>query len=517
MTNQRTILIIDDSAEDRETYRRCLLQDTNYTYTILEEEYGENGLELCRLVKPDVILLDFLLPDIDGLEFLSELQTQVGKTHLPVVMLTGQGSEAIAVAAMKSGAQDYLVKGNTTSESLRLAIHSVVERDRLQTLLERGEERFRTSVENMLDCFGIYTSVRNSSGQIVDFVVEYINAAACADHQMAAEEQIGKHLLKLLPLYRETGLFNDYCQVVETGKPLVKEVLIDLGNGERCPNKVLDIRATRLGDGLVTAWRDISDRKRIEAERDQLLIREQAARATAEAANRAKDEFLAMVSHELRNPLTAILGYTQLLQTGKLNPVKTTHALDTITHSARLQRQLIEDLLDISRITAGSLRLHVRPVNLVSVIEAAIDTVRLAAQAKAISIKSTLTPTAVWVQGDFNRLQQVVWNLLSNAIKFTPASGCVQIQLEHTNNQAQVTVSDTGRGIHAEFLPFIFNRFRQGNSTVRQEGLGLGLAIVRHLVELHGGTVQGASPGEGQGATFTIQLPLMTGVGSLAT
>ncbi len=203
-----------------------------------------------------------------------------------------------------------------------------------------------------------------------------------------------------------------------------------------------------------------------------------------------------MVSHDLRNPLTTILGYTQLLQTGKLNPVKASHALNTITHSVKLQRQLIEDLLDISRITSGSLRLDLHPVNLVSVIEAAIDTVRLAAEAKASSSSQPL-PSTVWVQGDVNRLQQVVWNLLSNAIKFTPASGQVQIQLEQMNNQAQVTVSDTGRGIPAELLPYIFERFRQGDS-MRQDGLGLGLAIVRYLVELHGGTVQGSSPGEGQ-------------------
>jgi len=176
-----------------------------------------------------------------------------------------------------------------------------------------------------------------------------------------------------------------------------------------------------------------------------------------------------------------------------------------------LQRQLIEDLLDISRITSGSLRLDLHSVNLVSVVKVAIDTVRLAAEDKAVFINSTLPSTAVWVQGDANRLQQVVWNLLSNAIKFTPAGGHVQIQLEQMNNQAQVTVSDTGRGIPAELLPYIFERFRQGDS-LRQDGLGLGLAIVRYLVELHGGTVQGSSLGEGQGATFAFEMPLIAGL-----
>ena len=254
--NQRTILIIDDCLEDRETYRRYLLQDSLYTYTILEEEYGENGLELCKLVKPDAILLDFLLPDIDGLEFLDDLKTHIGRTNLPVIMLTGQGNEAIAVQAMKSGVQDYLVKGNITPQSLRLAIHNVVERAHLQCQLERSEERFRTSVENMLDCFGIYTSIRNESGQIVDFLVEHVNAAACASNSMTQEEQIGKPLLELLPFHRETGLFDDYCQVVETGKPLVKEVLVygDIYIRQYLI-KAFDIRIAKLDDGFGAAGR----------------------------------------------------------------------------------------------------------------------------------------------------------------------------------------------------------------------------------------------------------------------
>ncbi len=262
---QCTVLIIDDSAEDRETYRRYLLQDFNYTYTILEEEYGEKGLELCRQVLPDVILLDFLLPDIDGLEFLSELKTQLGATNLPVVMLTGHGDEAIAVAAMKSGVQDYLIKGKTTSESLRLAIHSVVERTRLQSLVEQGEKRFHTSVETMLDCFGIYTSVRDESGQIIDFMVEYVNAAACANKGMSQAEQIGKRLLELLPSSWEVGLFDEYCGVVETDEPLFKEVLVyaDVNNCQSL-TKAFDIRAAKLGDGFVAVWRDTTERKRTE-------------------------------------------------------------------------------------------------------------------------------------------------------------------------------------------------------------------------------------------------------------
>jgi signal transduction histidine kinase/FixJ family two-component response regulator len=509
--NQQTIVIIDDCLEDRETYRRYLLADDTYTYRIFEEDYGENGLELCKLVKPDAILLDFLLPDIDGLEFLSELKHQMGKNNLPVVMLTGQGNEAIAVQAMKSGASDYLVKGNTTAESLRVAIHNVVQRFHLQSLLEQSEKRFRTSVETMLDCFGIFTSIRSSSGGIVDFSIEYVNAAACAYNCMSAETQIGSSLLELLPLHGDE-LFDDYCQVVETGEPLLKEALVYADIEQQHLSRALDIRATKLGDGFVAAWRDITDRKQLESERDQLLMREQAAREAAEQANQAKDVFLAMVSHELRNPLSAILTYAQLLQTRKLNEDKVFRAYETIERSAKLQAQLIDDLLDISRIVSGNLRLNLHSIDLVVVIEAAIDIVRLAADVKAMQIEFVLTDdhSQLFVLGDAIRLQQVIWNLLSNAIKFTPKNGRVKVQLNRIDGHILIKVSDTGQGISAEFLPYVFDRFRQADTTNKQSGLGLGLAIARHLVELHGGTVQVESLGLGQGATFTIKLPTIS-------
>ncbi len=510
--NHQTIVIVDDCLEDRETYRRYLLADDTYTYRIFEEEDGENGLELCRLVEPDVILLDFLLPDIDGLEFLNELKRQIGKNNLPVVMLTGQGNEAIAVQAMKSGASDYLVKGSTTAESLRLAIHNVVKRFHLQSLLEQSEKRFHTSVETMLDCFGIFTSIRNAVGRIVDFSIEYVNAAACAYNCMSAEAQIGSSLLKLLPFHGEAGLFDDYCRVVETGEPLLKEVLVYVDIDHQHLSRALDIRATKLGDGIVAAWRDITDRKRLESERDQLLTREQAAREAAEKANQAKDVFLAMVSHELRNPLSAILTYSQLLQTRKLNEDKVFRAYETIERSAKLQAQLIDDLLDISRIVSGKLHLNMHLVDLVLVIEAAIDIVRLAADGKAIQIEFVLADdhSRLLVLGDATRLQQIIWNLLSNAIKFTPKNGRIKVQLSCTDGQIQIKVSDTGQGISAEFLPYVFDRFCQADSTNKQGGLGLGLAIARHLVELHGGIIQVESPGLGQGATFTIKLPIIS-------
>ncbi len=255
--------------------------------------------------------------------------------------------------------------------------------------------------------------------------------------------------------------------------------------------------------------RDISNSKLAEIEREQLLLREQTAREAAERASRIKDEFLAVLSHELRSPLNPILGWSKLLQSGKLNPTKTTEAIAIIERNAKLQVQLIDDLLDVSRILRGKLVLNAAPLNLGSVILSAIDTVRLAADAKSIQIKTEINP-AVSVIGDATRLQQVVWNLLSNAVKFTPQSGKIEVHLRAISNNAQIQVIDTGKGISQEFLPYVFEHFRQedGSTTRKFGGLGLGLAIVRQIVELHGGTVSVESPGVGQGAKFTVQIPL---------
>nr|MDZ8097146.1 PAS domain S-box protein [Nostoc sp. DedSLP01] len=267
--------------------------------------------------------------------------------------------------------------------------------------------------------------------------------------------------------------------------------------------------------GQVIKWfgtaTDIEDQKQLEQQRIHLLQQEQAAREQAETANRIKDEFLAVLSHELRTPLNPILGWSRLLQSQKLDAVKTTEALKTIERNAKLQAQLIEDLLDVSRILQGKLNLNVTPVDLTSVINGAIETVRLAAQAKLITIQTILPANVGQVAGDPSRLQQVVWNLLSNAIKFTPSGGKIEIRLERSKGLTQITVTDNGKGISPEFLPFVFDYFRQADSTTTRKfgGLGLGLAIVRHLVELHGGTVSAQSLGEGLGATFTVRLPLM--------
>lgn len=276
---------------------------------------------------------------------------------------------------------------------------------------------------------------------------------------------------------------------------------------------VLKHRLDRLAPAVRRALQEADERaarRRAEAERDQLLIREREARYEAESANRMKDEFLAVVSHELRTPLNAMLGWLQLMRAGVLPEERREHALETVERNAKIQAQLVEDLLDLSRIITGKLRLEIRPVDLTAVIEAAVDAVRPAAKLKGIGLDLHLEAGAAPVLGDPYRLQQVVWNLVSNAIKFTPPRGSVEVRLTGDDKGAEITVTDTGEGIDADFLPYVFERFRQaeGSMNRRHGGLGLGLAIVRHMTELHGGTAHAESPGSGKGSTFRVRLPI---------
>ena len=253
---------------------------------------------------------------------------------------------------------------------------------------------------------------------------------------------------------------------------------------------------------------EITERKKAEERLQAALLREQAARLEAESATRLKDEFLATVSHELRTPLSAILGWSAMLRTSKFDQPAVDRALETIERNARAQAQLVEDILDVSRIITGRLRLELRAVDPASMIENAVESVRPAAEAKSVRINLLLDYVGSLLC-DPARLQQVMWNLLANAVKFTPVGGCVTVSLRRDASRVSITVSVTGEGVSPEAIPFIFDRFRQadGTTTRRHGGLGLGLAIVRHLVELHGGTVRADSPGVGQGTTFTIELP----------
>jgi PAS domain S-box-containing protein len=263
--------------------------------------------------------------------------------------------------------------------------------------------------------------------------------------------------------------------------------------------------------GASKVARDITERKRAELEREQLSARERAARRSVEEANRLKDDFLVTVSHELRNPLNSIVMWAGLLSSGKTNEQTIARAGEAIVRAAQTQDQIIGDLLDISRIVSGKLRIDVRPLQIREVLESAIEKMRPAADAKQIRVEALLDPAADPMAGDTDRLRQVFWNLLSNAVKFTPKDGRIQIRSQRIDSHIEISVSDTGIGIERQLLPYVFDRFRQGDSGTNPQssGLGLGLAIVRNLVELHGGTVSAESKGNGHGASFIVKLPTM--------
>ncbi len=329
------------------------------------------------------------------------------------------------------------------------------------------------------------------------------------------EEAVGKPVADLIiPPDMRAAHASGLAHYLRTGEGKLLNRRVEMMAVRRDGSEVpveLALVAVREGEyhTLSAFLRDITDRKRAEAERDRLFMAAEKARTEAEAASRAKDEFLATLSHELRTPLTSIVGWVYLLRSGKLDPAGVARGLETIDRNAMLQAQLVSDILDMSRILAARFRLNVRPLELAPVVAAAIDSLVPAASAKGIRLLPILDPSTGVVSGDADRLQQVVWNLLSNAIKFTPPGGRVQVRLARAEGQAEITVEDSGPGIRPEVLPHVFELFRQGDSsnTRAHGGLGLGLAVVRQLVELHGGTVHAASAA-GAGAAFTVRLPL---------
>ena len=401
----------------------------------------------------------------------------------------------------------------------------------LKRIEEKSEDVYRDTTLEGIKVYVGFSRVKDTSWTAaVNVPVDVIEAPA----QRAMWLVVGSGLALLVVSGIGAFILSRQISRSITSAALAAEAL---ANGEYPQiNPLLIKEVVLLGKSLEFAANLLSQRER---ERTENLMRAEAAREEAEAANRIKDEFLTVLSHELRSPLNPILGWSNLLRSGRLDAVKTAFALETIERNAKLQTQLIEDLLDVSRILKGKLSLNMVPVNLVFTIESAIETVRLAAEAKSIDLqfttldfglgtteqhrefsgikelpnhpKSQIQTPKLLVLGDSARLQQVIWNLLANAVKFTAEGGWIKIQLASVGSQAQIQVSDTGKGIDPDFLPHVFEYFRQedGKTTRKFGGLGLGLAIVRHLVELHGGTVQADSPGEGQGATFTVRLPLL--------
>lgn len=343
-------------------------------------------------------------------------------------------------------------------------------------------------------------------------IIQSWNSAAERTFGYSAEEVIGKSILLIVPPER-AGEEHDILSRLRRGERVEHFETVRVRKDGRRIDISVTISPIRDETGAIVGAskvaRDITGLKQTEREKQQLLERERAARTEAETANRLKDEFLATLSHELRTPLNAILGWSQLLVRDDSLTEKARKGVETIERNARLQAKLIEELLDMSRIIAGKLRLDMQRVELPVVVINALETARPSAQNKQIELVADFGDNVPEVMGDPSRLHQIIWNLLTNAIKFTPAGGRVGVSLRREHGKAQIIVTDTGMGIRPEFLSHVFSRFSQADSSSKRRhgGLGIGLAIVRHLTEMHGGTVAAASEGEGLGATFTISLP----------
>jgi PAS domain S-box-containing protein len=367
----------------------------------------------------------------------------------------------------------------------------VTERKRAEELVRESEEQLRT----LANAVPLLAWMAEPDGSIFWYNQRWYDYTGATPEAMKGWGWQSVHDPEILP-----SVVERWSASIASGEPFEMEFPLKSFEGKF---RSFLTRVTPLRDeqGQVVRWfgtnTDVEDLRR--------------ALKHAEDANRMKDEFLATLSHELRTPLTSILGWARMLSSRQLDEANTTRALETIERNAKAQSQLIEDILDVSRVITGKLRLEVQPVDLTSVIESTIDAVLPAAEAKGIRLQRVLDSGASMVSGDPSRLQQVVWNLLSNAIKFTPRDGRVQVNLERVNSHVEIIVADNGQGIDPEVLPFIFERFRQADSSTTRThgGLGLGLAIVRHLVEMHGGTVEVESAGEGHGSTFTVRLPLV--------
>ncbi|HZF04449.1 MAG TPA: response regulator [Patescibacteria group bacterium] len=480
------ILNVDD-------YRAALYSRTKILrqagYEVVEATTGRQALETVRRERPQLVLLDVNLPDITGFEVCKQIKADPDLAIIQVVHMTASSSStADQVRGLDQGADGYLIE--PLEPEVLIATVRSLER------AYRAEAKVRTAAlhwEQTFEAISDGVCLLDGDGHIVRANAVFARLAGTESGALAG------HRLR------------DVIAGLDTNMGAASRVVHELEREGRWLHVRIDpIRDAGGGaEGAVCIVADVTEAKLAESARQDLLRSERVARGEAEAANRAKDEFLAVVSHELRTPLTAMLGWSSMLRPDDLATEKARRAFDVIARNTRVQAQLVDDLLDVSRIVSGKLSLEVGSVNLARVAEGALDAVRRAAVTKGIEVRTTVEGVLRPIAGDAARLQQVVSNLVANAVKFTPAGGRVDVTVRMAPNTVTIEVRDTGIGIPPERLPRIFERFNQGDSTSRrsQGGLGLGLAIVRHLTELHHGSVVAASEGPGKGATFTVTLP----------
>jgi signal transduction histidine kinase len=485
------VLLADDNADMRE-YARRLLEERWAVETVSN---GRQALAAARSRRPDVIVTDVMMPELDGFGLLRALRADPKLQAIPVIMLSARAGEEARLEGLEASADDYLVKPFSARDLLA--------RVDAQLLKSRTREIERRHSQRMTSLF-THAPAAIAILRGPEHVYELANAEYLAT--IGGRDVIGKSVREALPELDRQKILELLDRVRRTGEPFIGRSLhVTLNRGPlgEAEDAYFDFvyqpvfdEDSRV-DSIVIVAHDVTELA--------------TAKLEAEAANRLKDEFLATLSHELRTPLNAVLGYTQMLRGGVIGNERLPAVLETIERNARLQEQLVSDVLDVSRIITGKLRLDVMPVDLTRVIQEALETVIPAASAKGVRLQRIIDHPGVPVAGDAQRLQQVVWNLLSNAVKFTPRGGRVQVRLARVNSHVEITVSDTGEGIAPEFLPHLFQRFQQADGTLTRahSGLGLGLAISRHLVEAHGGRIHATSPGRGSGTTVCVELPLM--------
>ncbi len=489
------ILLADDNADMREYVTRLL----RARFEVKAVSDGREALEAALAEPPDLVLTDVMMPQLDGFGLLKALRADARTKHLPIIMLSARAGEEAQVVGFEAGADDYLVKPFSARELLA-RVTARLQIARLQQAAESERARL----------YAIFMQAPVPVAVLLgpELRFEVANAAYC--EMVSKEGVVGLTMRDAFPELTDHPAVDVLARVAASGEPFVaSEMKVPLERAGVLRDSYFNLSVqplrglpTGIESGVVVVATEVTE---------QVLARRRvdALRATAEQASRAKDEFLSTLSHELRTPLNAIVGWSTLLRQGTLPSDRAAQALETVERNALVQARLIDDMLDLARIEQGKLVLSVGPVEMVRVVDAAIEAVRPAADAKGVRLQPVLDSHATIV-GDPDRLQQVAWNLLSNAIKFTPKGGRVQTRLRRAHSYVELVVADDGQGIDPDFLPFVFDRFRQADPsfTRRAGGLGLGLAIVRSLVELHGGTVQASSDGPGRGATFQVRLPM---------
>ena len=489
-----TILVVDDNPAGRYATSRVLRASG---FDVLEAGTGAEGLELAP--RAELIILDVNLPDTDGFEVCRRIRANRQTARTPVVHLSATFVKDVdKVQGLESGADGYLTQP-VEPPVLVATVNAFLRARRAEEEMRLSDARFKAIFEQAPSGILLVSA---------DLIYLEANPAVCRALGRTRGEIVGRHASAFLPAGHEHDAADIAAELERSGAwrgtvPLLR------ADGAQVELEWSISRHALPGVSLAVV-NDVTERRAHELERERLLAAERAAREEAERANRLKDEFLATLSHELRTPLNAILGWAQILKSPPSPSAEDVReGVDAIERNAQAQAQLIADLLDVARITSGAVRLDARPIDAAAAVRNALATVRPAAEAKGLRLEQALDPGAGHVHADPARLQQVVWNLVTNAVKFTPRGGTIRVALAREGGQVRIAVADDGRGIKADFLPHIFERFRQEDATTRrnQGGLGLGLAIVKNLVEMHGGTITAASAGEGRGATFTVRLP----------